>query len=239
MYKDYLRLNYNENCYVNQYFSRFLEDSVDITNYPSIEFEEFRNRIAGMYRIEKDNIYLGNGIDELILSIVILFCDEGDEIIIPEKTYKGYENSANLLKRAVVLAKLENYKVSVKNIIARITEKTKIIFICNPHNPTGSVISKKEIMQLIYVCEKNNILFVLDEAYYEFCGDVENWYQYSSSLKNFIVLRTFSKFYGAAGLRIGYAISNKQVIKKMREMEYIENNKELLNMPQAKALLGA
>ena len=192
-----------------------------ISKYPDNKFIKLRKIISKKNKIKFNQIICGNGSDETIQLICQLFLKKGDEVIIPQYAFAMYSIYSKLNNAKVIFAKEKNFKISVDEILKKITRKTKIIFIANPNNPTGTYLDKKEILYLRKKI-RSGILLVIDDAYSEYMIDNTN---YSSGLKLFkknkstVVIRTFSKIYGLAGLRIGWAYGPRKIIDAMYKIK--------------------
>ncbi len=169
--------------------------------------------------IRKENIVVTAGITQAlnILSRVLL-C-EGDEVILSDPTYVGFEDAVKKRKAKIIKVPLKvDYHQDFDEILASFTTQTKMIFVCNPNNPTGVL----EINELTSFLEQvsDEIIIVIDEAYIDYVRDSERYSGINllTEKKNVIVLRTFSKIYGLAGLRVGYVVTSEEITKKMREM---------------------
>ena len=127
---------------------------------------------------------------------------------------------ASLHKAKVILAKEKNFKASVDEILKKVTNKTKIVFIANPNNPTGTYLTKNEMLNLRKKL-KSNILMVVDDAYFEFLNsdDFASGLELFQDAANVLVTRTFSKIYGLAGLRLGWGYSSKEIIDAMYQIK--------------------
>jgi len=186
---------------------------INISKYPDGKSLNLREKISIKFNCDKNKIICGSGSDEIIQLICQLFLKPNDEVVVPQYSFLMYRIYANIVGGKVLFAKEKDFKVSVNEILKKVTKKTKIVFLANPNNPTGTYISKKE---LIFLRNKlrRNVLLVVDDAYDEYMVD-EN---YTSALdifknkKNVFVLRTFSKIYGLAALRIGWGYGDKKII---------------------------
>ena len=174
---------------------------------------ELKKSIAQKYQIDADKIVCGAGSDEIIALFTHSFCDVGDEVLYSEYGFLMYPISAQRVGATPIAAKETigetNLVANVDNILAQISNKTKIIFLANPNNPTGSYLKNIEIERLI----KNtpgNILIVLDLAYCEFVDNVDypDVIKLVSQYENVVMIRTFSKIYGLASLRLGWSYSS-------------------------------
>ncbi len=184
-----------------------------ISKYPDSKSTDLRKIISSKFKCEFNKIICGSGSDEIIQMICQLFIKPGDQVIVPEYSFLMYRIYASIVGAKVVLSKEKKFRVSVENIIKKVNKKTKIVFIANPNNPTGTYLEKKELINLRKKLNKK-ILLVVDDAYDEYMKDKN----YSSGLnifknkKNVFILRTFSKIYGLASLRVGWGYGDKKII---------------------------
>lgn len=190
----------------------------DINRYPDSGGFYLKAKLARVLNIKPANLVLGNGSDELIEVIIKTFVEEDENIVTAETTFLEYKIIARSLNRKVTTVPLCYFKYDLKAIEKKIDKKTKVVFIANPNNPTGTYLMKCELEDFISGLP-NNVLVVLDEAYDAFV-DVND---FPESLKlardyNVIVLKTFSKAYGLAGLRAGYAVSKSELIASMEKV---------------------
>ena len=185
----------------------------NINLYPEGSSRVLREKIAHKLNLDKEMIIIGNGADDIIDLIGMAFINEGDEVITGEITFPAYETITKIMRGKLISVKLRNFRFDLEEIIQRINEKTKIIFLCNPNNPTGTIV-KKEAVDKFMKQIPEDIIVVFDEAYYDYVEDIN----YPDSLsyilegKNVILLRTFSKIAGIAGVRIGYGIAKIELI---------------------------
>ncbi len=174
--------------------------------YPDQIDENLIEAISNRYNLQKQNIVLGNGSDDLIQMICNAFLDSGDEAIHTEFGFLVFPQSIKIAGGTSVCAEDKNYTVSIQNIVEKITNKTKIIFLANPNNPTGTMVNSNEINELI-INVRSDIILVIDAAYAEYVE--HDLYIDGASLvenyNNVIMLRTFSKLHGLASLRLGWA----------------------------------
>jgi len=188
-----------------------------MNRYPDSQGFYLKKALAKQFGVEPENFVLGNGSDELIDTIIKTFVENDENIVTAGVTFLEYEIIARVNGIKVITVPLSGFRYDLPAIAKRITPKTKIVFIANPNNPTGTYVNKRELDTFI----KNlpsSCMVVLDEAYDAFI-DVDD---YPKSLKlirknNVIVLKTFSKAYGLAGLRIGYAIADSGLTSYMEK----------------------
>ena len=184
-----------------------------ISKYPDSKAIDLRKSISSKFKCDFNKIICGSGSDEVIQMICQLFLKSGDEVIVPQYSFLMYRIYASIVGAKVVYSKEKKFRVSVENIIKKVNKKTKIVFIANPNNPTGTYLEKKELVNLRKKLN-NKILLVVDDAYDEYMKDKN----YSSGLnifknkKNVFILRTFSKIYGLASLRVGWGYGDRKII---------------------------
>lgn len=188
--------------------------SKDIGMYPDQNCYELTRLLAEKLDMEPENIAVGNGADELMLMTALAYVSAGDEVIISLNTYSVYEMVSRLMDASIVRVNLNNYAYDLAAMEKAAGPKTKLIFVCNPNNPTGTMNTQKEMDVLLSKISQNAIV-VIDEAYGEYVtsADYPDSLKYVRDRKNVIVLRTFSKIYGLAGLRVGYAAARPETIK--------------------------
>jgi len=189
-----------------------------INRYPDSRGFYLKNKLAKLYGVCFASIVLGNGSDELIDVIIRTFVEPDEFVLTSESTFLEYGIIAQVNDRKIKRVPLVDFKYNLKGLTAALDKKCKVIFIANPNNPTGTYLNKKEVEAFLKVVPKSTIV-VFDEAYDTFI-DVND---FPSSLnyiknKNVIVLRTFSKAYGLAGLRIGYALADKALAEYMQRV---------------------
>ncbi|MDX2083130.1 MAG: histidinol-phosphate transaminase [Rickettsiales bacterium] len=191
----------------------------DIVRYADGSCTNLRNALAKKNNIDAERIVCGAGSDEILAFLTSAFAGVDDEIIYSEYGFLMYPISAKRVGAKAIKVKEKNLKADIESIIAAITPKTKIIFIANPNNPTGSYLNKSEIEKLIKGTPKN-ILIVLDHAYEEFVElpDYPNAIELVNQNENVVVTRTFSKIYGLASLRIGWCYSSLEIAEILNKI---------------------
>jgi len=195
-------------------------DKKKIFNYPESDSNSLREVISRKFGIKYDRIICGSGSDQIFDLICKLFLKSGDEVIVTEFGFIMHRIYASLYGAKVLLAKEKNYKASIDKILKKVTGKTKIVFIANPNNPTGTYLSKEEMLNLRAKL-RSNILLVVDDAYFEFMNknDFISGLDLFRNAKNVLITRTFSKIYGLAGLRLGWGYSSKEIINAMYQIK--------------------
>lgn len=181
--------------------------------YPDGNCTELRALLSKKLNKSPEQFIFGAGSDEIIAMIGRVFINQDDEAITCTPSFSQYKASVATMGGKMIEIPLKNHTFDLDGIVEAITEKTKIIFIANPNNPTGTMITAKEQLDFIKKVP-DHILIVLDEAYYEYVTgeDYPKSLNLLDEYKNIIVLRTFSKMYGLASLRIGYGVGQPEVI---------------------------
>ena len=188
-----------------------------ISQYPETNLEELKEKVALYSGVDSSNIIMGgDGADEILDVLGKTLIEPGDEFIVPLPSYMYYEFTLKIHGGVPVYAKwdMEKNRLDVDSIISSLSEKTKIIFLCTPNNPSGTLIDKEDIKRVL---ESTDALIVADEAYFEF-SEVNN-VDLLKDYDNLLLLRTFSKVFGLSGMRIGYAISNPEFIEYMHRVK--------------------
>ena len=220
--KNVIKLSANESALgVSPYVKKVLSDkSLILSKYPDSKSKILRKEISKKFNCDFDKIICGAGSDEIIQMICQLYLRPLDEVIVPQYSFLMYRIYAQIVGAKVVFSKEKNFKISVTEIIKKVTNKTKIVFIANPNNPTGTYLTEIELIELRKKLRKN-ILLVLDDAYCEYMKNKD----YKSSLDlfkkkdNVITLRTFSKIYGLASLRVGWGYGSKKIINALNTIK--------------------
>ena len=193
--------------------------NLNLSKYPDGQSTNLKINISKKFNINLDKIICGAGSDEIIQIICQLFLKAKDEVVVPQYSFLMYRIYSKNIGAKVLYAKEKNYKVSASEVIKKISKKTKIVFLANPNNPTGTFLEKNELLKLRKKL-RSNILLVVDDAYVEYMQNKN----YTSGLKlfknsnNVIVLRTFSKIYGLSSLRIGWGYGPKKIIQAMNKI---------------------
>ena len=188
--------------------------------YPDGDSSSLKLSISKKFKINRNQIICGNGSDDILSLITQAFGREGSEVICSEYGFIYYPIISKIAGARVVIAKSKNLSVSCENILKKISKKTKIIFIANPNNPTGSIIFRNELKDFLRRVPKN-IIVVIDGAYSEFVTDksYSDGIDLINNFENIIITRTFSKIFALAGLRLGWAYSSKQIIEILEKSE--------------------
>ncbi len=186
---------------------------INLERYPDGKSQDLRKVISKKYKCNFDKIICGAGSDEVIQMICQLFLKPKDEVVVPQFSFLMYRIYAKIVGAKVVFAKEQNFKISNKEILKKVTRKTKIVFLANPNNPTGTYLTKRELLDLRKKLNKN-ILLVIDDAYVEYMknSDYKSALDLFKNKDNVFILRTFSKIFGLASLRVGWGHGSKKII---------------------------
>ena len=186
---------------------------LNLDKYPDTKSKDLRKSISKFYHCNIDKIICGSGSDEIIQLICQLFLNKKDEVVLPKYSFLMYRIYSKIVGAKVIFAKENKFKVSIKEILKKTNKKTKIVFIANPNNPTGTYLTKTELIELRKKLNKN-ILLVIDDAYAEYMKnhDYVSGLELFKNKENVFILRTFSKIFGLASLRIGWGYGSKKII---------------------------
>ncbi|ODN44065.1 histidinol-phosphate transaminase [Piscirickettsia litoralis] len=196
----------------------------DVARYPEDAAPVLRERLAKKDGVKPEQIVIGAGSSENLGMLIRCFVSEGDEVVVSEHAFSVYRIFGKMSGASIIQTAAKHYGHDLEAMLAAVTEKTKIVFIANPNNPTGTWLTFNEIQNFLKEVPEN-VLVVLDEAYYEYVED-EN-YQSAISLldqhTNLVITRTFSKAYGLGSLRVGYSISSSDLVNYMMRVRYSFN----------------
>jgi histidinol-phosphate aminotransferase len=198
----------------------FIKVSKNLKRYPDSDGTFLRKTLAKKFKLNQDRVILGNGSDQIFELICKAFLNKNDEVIVTRYSFIIYRIYSKLNSAKVIYAPENKFTLSVSNILSCVTSKTKIVFIANPNNPTGTYVNKQEILRLRKKL-RSDILLVVDDAYFEYMNfkDYECGLKLFSKFKNVVVTRTFSKIYGLAGLRIGWGYASQNIIDSLYKIK--------------------
>lgn len=191
----------------------------NINLYPEGPCTLLKREMSKRLDINEDMIIFSNGADNCIVLVASAFINEGDEIVMGDPSFFVYKTVTKIMGGRPIFVKLNNNVHDLNAMLNKVGEKTKLVFICNPNNPTGTIVKKDELNNFISQLPDHTIL-VLDEAYFEFVLDKDfpDGLDYIKKGYNVISFRTFSKIYGIAGLRIGYALGCSEFIAALNRV---------------------
>ncbi|MDD5455107.1 MAG: histidinol-phosphate transaminase [Candidatus Ratteibacteria bacterium] len=186
--------------------------------YPDGNSYYLKQKLAEKLGVAMEEIIVGNGTDEVIRIITETFLNPGEEVVVAWPGFVIYSIATNVMSGSLKRTPLKNYTHDLEAMLNAVTDKTKLVFIANPNNPTGTMVDKDEVEMFMKKIPED-IIVVFDEAYYEYAnGNFPQTIRYAKEGKNTIVLRTFSKIYGLAGLRVGYGIAQKEMVTEMNRI---------------------
>jgi len=210
-----IRLDFNENtigCSPKVLAAIRRIPAEEIASYP--EYSRFKKKLANYLKVMEDELMVNNATDESIMVIMQTYVEKGDEVILPVPTFAMFRFYAQLME-AKLNEILYNKDLSfpTDKVLSSISKKTKLVVLCSPNNPTGTPIKREDIIKIVKKAKDSLVL--VDEAYIQYnkitVKDLINKYN------NLIIIQTFSKAYGMAGLRLGYAIANKEITKNLQK----------------------
>jgi histidinol-phosphate aminotransferase len=221
--KRVIKLASNENCLgpSPKALAAVKKGMASINRYPDASSFYLKKKLSRELGVSEDMIILGNGSDEVIVVAIRTFLNEGEKVIIARPTFLIYEIASQISNTEMQFVPLtKDFKYDLKAMRDAICPNTKMVFIANPDNPTGTYVTKKDLEAFIEGVPRDVIIF-LDEAYFEFANygfkDYPNGMDYLDR-PNIIVSRSFSKAYGLAGLRVGYGVANPELVAYMERV---------------------
>ena len=194
--------------------------SRNFKRYPDTNGNSLKNVIAKKFKLDRNRIILGSGSDQIFELICRAYIKKGDEVIVPKYSFIIYRLYSKSNGAKIIYSKEKNFTVSVKDILAKVTNRTKVVFLANPNNPTGTYLNNLEVKNLRKKL-RNDILLVIDDAYFEYVKqrDYSSGLKLFSKYKNVLITRTFSKIYGLAGLRVGWGYASKEIINILNQIK--------------------
>jgi histidinol-phosphate aminotransferase len=222
-----IRLNFNENPYGPSPQARAaLADCGPIANrYPDEAYLQVIAALAQKYNLQPGNIILGSGSTEILRAADDAFLDRTRYVVAAAPTFEAVLDYARVLhSNAVLVALTPDHRHDLPKMAAACTSKTGVVYVCNPNNPTGTIVTRDELAAFVQSVPPTTLI-VVDEAYYDFADDprYSSAVEFSPAHPNVIVARTFSKIYGMAGMRLGYAVGAKEPMDRLRA-ELLKDN---------------
>ncbi len=191
-----------------------------IKRYPDDDAAGFVKRVSDVYGVPEENVLAGNGTSEILFFLSLINANQSALIVSP--SFSEYERSlvnANCRVRKVYLDSLNNFSFNPEDAKS-VLPKVKLVYLCNPNNPTSNLISSKmELLKFINLASKENVLVIIDEAFIDMVPD-ESLIKEASSSDNLVVVRSMTKFFGLAGLRLGFAVGARGIIDKMKALKF-------------------
>jgi histidinol-phosphate aminotransferase len=182
--------------------------------YPDGQCYHLRNALSLRIGVKPEQVVIGNGADSIIMQTCLAYLDQDDQVIVSQSSFPVYDIFTRVMRARLIKTPLKEYGLDLDAMVDAITPKTKLIFVCNPNNPTGTVVSASEVEAFMREVP-DHVLVIFDEAYYEYVDSDEfpETIRYiREGRKNVLIMRTFSKIYGLAGIRLGYGIGIPELL---------------------------
>jgi histidinol-phosphate aminotransferase len=229
-YSSGILLDANENAFG----SAVTFDGMELNRYPDPSQKELRSKIARLQNVQTGNVFVGVGSDEVIDLLIRIFCEpRADSVLILEPTYGVYRVAADVNDVKVNSCLLtDDFQIDTRETLRTCDVSTKLIFCCSPNNPTGNLLHREDILAL---CEGTSAVVVVDEAYFDF-AQAESLISAIDRYPNLVVLRTLSKAWGLAAIRLGYAVAHPTIISYLMKAKAPYNINILTSVEAVKAL---
>ena len=217
---DVLKLASNENPFgVSPKALAAMRDALaDAYRYPDGASYDLRSALAKHFGFALDQVAVGNGADDVILHIAMAYLDEGDEAIVSRSSFPIYDIYVHAMRASLIKTPLASgHRLDLDAMARAVTPRTKLLFVCNPNNPTGTISTAREMARFL-AAVPDHVLIILDEAYAEMVDSTEfpdGLAYVREGRENVLVLRTFSKVYGLAGIRLGYGFGHARTVAPM------------------------
>ena len=236
-----VKLSFNESPYgpSPKAVAAMCEGAARTHLYFDSDAKDLRGKIADHYALTPDHVFIGSGGDEAIALLVNAFVTPGDEVIVPWPTFGQYGKATTIMDGVTVRVPVRSSDLAadLDAMLAAISPRTKIIFLCNPNNPTGVLIRSRELRRFLSAVPEH-ILVGIDEAYAEFVSDPDflSGVSLIDEFPNVATIRTFSKIYGLAGMRIGYTIAHPDIVSMAQRVRPLFNVNTLAQLGAMAAL---
>lgn len=234
-----IKMASNENPYpMHDDIKQAIIAALDVLNrYPETGAPVLTQQLSKLYSVNEDEIFIGNGSNEILDLLVRAYVEQQQNCVFSELSFAIYKLICKQCGVAGIEVPCRNYSHDLKAMAAAITSETKIVFVCNPNNPTGTYNNTTELEQFLAKVPKH-VMVVLDEAYYEFASadDYPDSLKLRTQYPNLVILRTFSKYYSLAGLRIGYAIAHPAITDILHKLRQPFNVNRLAQIAASAAL---
>jgi histidinol-phosphate aminotransferase len=206
--------------------------------YPDGGCTELRQGLGSRLGVSPESIVIGNGADELLAMLARASLDPGDEVVVPHPAFEPYGTEATLAGATVVHSPLRGYDQDLDDLLGRVTDRTKSVILCTPHNPAATIVRRRPLERFLDALGSDPPLVILDEAYVDFCDDDDtaDGVVLQRRYPTLISLRTFSKIAGLAGLRVGYAIARPEHIERLNRVRAPYNVNRLAQVAAVAAL---
>lgn len=224
------KLSDNENVYGTSSRVReaIMQATANLAFYPDGMTSGIVEKLSSHYKLDQKHFLVSNGSEEIIRLLTRAYIDRHDEAVMAEVTFPRYKTNVLIEGGKAVTVPMVDGRHDLQKMQQAITEKTKMVFVCNPNNPTGTIVGKQELLSFIDTVP-SHILIIMDEAYFEY-ADSEKYLDTMPLLDqypNIVILRTFSKIYGLASLRVGYGIMHEEIAKELHKVRDVFNVNQL------------
>jgi histidinol-phosphate aminotransferase len=209
------------------------EHNLQLNRYPDPAQNKLREKLAAYLNVSTKELFFGVGSDEIIDLLIRIFCEPGvDSVVIPDPTYGMYKVACDVNNVKTISVPLNrNFQINPEVTLDALKKNTKIIFLCSPNNPTGNLLKKTNVLKIV---KSFNGIVVIDEAYIDF-NEEKSFVEELKKHKNLVIIRTFSKAWGLAGIRCGYSIADESITKLLFKIKAPYN----LNKLTANSVLEA
>ncbi len=213
------------------------EATKTLHRYPDGGGHYLRQALAERWKVSPDQIILGNGSDEIITLLTKAFLNPGDEAVMAEPSFIVYKIDVTAEHAKPVTVPLKEFRHDLPAMAKAVTARTRLVFICNPNNPTGTYVTAAEVAAFLQTIPPD-VIVVFDEAYYEYvtAADYPDTLAVLKGGRNVVLLRTFSKIYGLAGLRIGYGLTTPEIVQHLNRIRPPFNTNSLAQKAALAAL---
>jgi histidinol-phosphate aminotransferase len=187
--------------------------------YPDDNCYYLREKLAGRFQVDSENIIVGNGSVEILPLITLSYLGPENSAVVSAGSFIWYKIAINIAQGQLIEVPMKNYTHDLNAILKAVKKNTKLIFLDNPTNPTGTMVTKDELEDFFNKLP-DNILVIVDEAYYEYIDDPQypESYKYFREGRDILILRTYSKIYGLAGTRLGYGVAKEEIIANLMKL---------------------
>jgi histidinol-phosphate aminotransferase len=222
-----IRLNFNENPYGPSPKALGALDSCGpvAARYPHASALQLTDALAKKYNVSRENIALGCGSTEILRCVDMAFLGPGKNVVVAQPTFEAVLEYARITQADPVKIPLTaDHRHDLPKMAAACTSKTGVVYVCNPNNPTGTIVTREELANFIHAVPPSTLILV-DEAYFDFADDPRygSAAEWTLQYPNVLIARTFSKIHGMAGMRLGYAVGAKETIARIREQSLQDN----------------
>jgi histidinol-phosphate aminotransferase len=201
---------------------RAIRDALPGLNfYPDSQSYTLRHAIAERFGVEADQVVVGNGADGVILQTCMAYLDDESEVVVSRSSFPVYDQFAHAMRAPLIKTPLRDYRLDLEAMADAMTERTKLVFVCNPNNPTGTIVTASAV-EAFMERVPDHVLVIFDEAYYELVDSAaypDTLAYVRQGRHNVMVMRTFSKAYGIAGVRLGYAFAAPEILAPLNQVK--------------------